>query len=253
MSWLRSNWSRLVSGAAILAVASVAGLISYTHICDLTIALHQPVMVARLMPVGVDGLVTVGSVVLLQARRGERWLGWLGIGPGVAISLFANIESGIRYGWLAAVWAGIPAVSFFVACFILENWLKAQAKAGTTTTVPEAIEAVTSGDAPAIEPGNVDAGVPVDAAVDVPASTVPTVPADTALTVTSQRAPHRASKHASKAPERVFAAELERGELPSLRAVKTRMRVGTDRARTILADLQEAMSQPVDEVTSDAA
>ena len=36
-------------------------------------------------------------------------LGWLGIGPGVAISVFANVESGIRYGWLAALWVGVPA------------------------------------------------------------------------------------------------------------------------------------------------
>jgi len=43
------------------------------------------------MPFAIDGLITVGSVVLLQGGR----LGWLGIGPGVAISLFANVESGI--------------------------------------------------------------------------------------------------------------------------------------------------------------
>jgi hypothetical protein len=112
-----------------MAVAAVAGVISYSHIYELTVGLHQSVMAARLMPFGVDGLIVTGSVVLLQSAPGQRWLGWLGIGPGVAISLFANVESGIRYGWLAAVWAGIPAVSFFLACFILENWIKAQAQA----------------------------------------------------------------------------------------------------------------------------
>ena len=117
----------------------MAGLISYTHISDLSRALHQPVMVARLMPFGVDGLITVGSVVLLQGGR----LGWLGIGPGVAISLFANVESGIRYGWLAAVWAGIPAVSFALASFILEHWLAGQAK-GKTAPVAAPISALVS-------------------------------------------------------------------------------------------------------------
>lgn len=131
MTRFRASLPKVVSGAAILAVAAMAGLISYTHIENLSLALHQPVMVARLMPFGVDGLITVGSVVLLQGGR----LGWLGIGPGVLISLFANVESGIRYGWLAAVWAGIPAVSFFLACFILENWLKTQAKAPVTAPV----------------------------------------------------------------------------------------------------------------------
>ena len=47
----------------------------------------------------------------------------------------------------------------------------------------------------------------------------------------------RASKHASRTPEHVFAAEVERGELPSLRAIKTRMHVGTDRARIIRDEL----------------
>lgn len=47
----------------------------------------------------------------------------------MAISLFANVESGIRFGVLAATWAGIPAVSFSLATFMLERWLKAQAGA----------------------------------------------------------------------------------------------------------------------------
>jgi hypothetical protein len=156
------NWAKVVSGAAILAVAAVAGLISYTHIENLSLALHQPVMVARLMPFGVDGLITVGSVVLLQGGR----LGWLGIGPGVAISLFANVESGIRYGWLAAVWAGIPAVSFALASFILENWLKGQAKAPVTAPLEASEDAPVTApieapsDAPEGEPGSVPEGAP---------------------------------------------------------------------------------------------
>src|SRR6266571_4983869 len=91
--------TRRLAAAAIAAVAAVAGVISYSHIYSLTVTLHQSVTAARLMPAGIDGLIVVGSVVLLQSAPGQRWLGWLGIGPGVAISLFANVESGIRYGW----------------------------------------------------------------------------------------------------------------------------------------------------------
>lgn len=85
--WLRVYWSKVVSGLAITAVAGVTGVVSYTHIYRLTLALHQTVMVARLMPFGVDGLIVVGSVVLMQSAGGQRWLGWVGVGPGVAISL----------------------------------------------------------------------------------------------------------------------------------------------------------------------
>lgn len=87
------------------------------------------------MPFGVDGLIVVGSVVLLQAAPGQTWLGWLGVIPGVAASLFANVESGLRWGPLAAGWAGVPAASFALATFLLERWLKAQAShSGRTVT-----------------------------------------------------------------------------------------------------------------------
>jgi len=125
VNWVRAWWSRLIAGLAITAVAGVTGVVSYLHIYDLTLALHQPPMVARLMPFGVDGLIVVGSVVLLQAGG---WLGWVATAPGVALSLFANIESGLRFGWLAACWAGVPAASFFLSMFVLERWLAAQAR-----------------------------------------------------------------------------------------------------------------------------
>ena len=44
-------------------------------------------------------------------------------------------------------------------------------------------------------------------------------------------------------PERVFAAEINRGELPSLRAIKARMHVGTDRARAIRDQLSEILQE----------
>jgi hypothetical protein len=137
-AWLRAWWSRLTAGLALLVVASVTGVISYTHVYDLTVSLHQPGMVARLMPFGVDGLIVVGSVVLLQAAPGQTWLGWLGVVPGVAASLFANVESRLRWGPLAAGWAGVPAASFALATFLLERWLKAQASHGGRTGLEDA-------------------------------------------------------------------------------------------------------------------
>jgi hypothetical protein len=127
---MRAWGSRLTAGLALGVVASVTGVISYTHVYDLTVSLHQSMMVARLMPFGVDGLIVVGSVVLLQSAPGQAWLGWLGIVPGVAASLFANVKSGLRWGPLTAGWAGVPAASFALATFLLERWLKAQAGHG---------------------------------------------------------------------------------------------------------------------------
>jgi hypothetical protein len=189
-AWLRTYWSKIVSGVALAAVAGVAGVISYTHIYRLTLALHQPVMVARLMPIAVDGLVVVGSVVLLQSAPGQRWLGWVGVGPGVSISLFANVESGIGYGPLAAAWAGIPAVAFALSTFMFERWLKAQ-------VAPEVVPAVPAG----------------------------------------------LNGHAHAAAE-LFAADIEAGRVPGIRAIRSGLHLGQDKASEVQAYLRGLTSTP---------
>lgn len=91
------------------------------------------------------------------------------------------------------------------------------------------------------------ATVPVAVLEDVPeieaARTVPPAPVGVPKAVPSGRAPVRARVTGVKTPERVFAAEIERGELPSLRAIKERMHVGTDRARMIRAELASTMQE----------
>lgn len=141
LGWLGRQWSRLVAGLAFTVVATVTGRISYLHIEELTVALHQPLMVGRLMPFGIDGLIVVGSVALLQAAPGQEYLGWLCVGPGAAASLFANVESAWRYGLLAAGWAGMASVGFFLATFTLERWLKAQASRGGSGGQPNTWQA----------------------------------------------------------------------------------------------------------------
>ena len=154
VAWFRVHGPRLAAGLAILTVATVTGIVSYSHIHRLTLVLHQPPMVAALMPFGVDGLIVAGSVVLLQGSL----LGWAGVGPGAAISLFANVESGIGFGWLAAAWAGVPAVAFALSTFILERWLKGQA--ATQTPVPGSARKTRVATARAAHPGPDPAPVP---------------------------------------------------------------------------------------------
>jgi hypothetical protein len=124
-AWLRIYWRRVLAGAAIGTVAVVTGRISYTHIYELSLSLHQHVLAARLYAFGIDGMIVIGSVVLLD-RTADRWLGWVGVVPGVLISVYANWESGIRYGWQSALWATVPAVTFALSTFILERWVMAQ-------------------------------------------------------------------------------------------------------------------------------
>lgn len=155
LAWFRASWSRIVAGTAFAVVAGVTGRISYMHIEALTLAMHQPRVVAQLMPFGVDGLIVVGSMALLDAAPGQENVGWLCVGPGAAASLFANVESGWPYGVLPAAWAGMASAGFILATFTLERWLKGlfaasgrggwrgQANIGAGTGAPGGSEAKT--------------------------------------------------------------------------------------------------------------
>jgi Protein of unknown function (DUF2637) len=100
--------------------ALVAGTVSYSHIVSLGLRTGQSTIDAHLLPLAVDGLIVAGSVILLAGS----WLGWLGVVPGVGATLFANLESGLPHGQLAAIVATWPAIAFTVASFMLERWVK---------------------------------------------------------------------------------------------------------------------------------
>jgi hypothetical protein len=163
LATLLSSLSTLIAGLAFAVVAGVTGRVSYLHIEALSLALHQPPGVARIMPFGIDGLIVVGSVALLQAPKDQPWLGWICVGPGTAASLFANVESGWRYGPVSAGWAGMATVGFFAATYTRERWLKSQAK-----KVGQPV--------PAVPPGTVQGPVPGEAATVEPLAPVPAEP-----------------------------------------------------------------------------
>ena len=89
-----------------------------------------------------------------------------------------------------------------------------------------------------------------DVPVVVPEDPAPAVPVHMARAVPLRRAP-RARPGRAKDPERVFAAEIQAGELPSLREIKRRAACGTDRARAIRQELARVMAEAG--VTADAA
>lgn len=131
MALLRRVGPALVVGGTLATVAAVAGFISYTHICALTLALHQSWKTAHLTPLAVDGQIVIGSAVLATVGGGQKHYGWLGVVPGLAESLFANWESGIAHGRTSAIWATVAAQAFAVSCFLFERWLKARIGAGS--------------------------------------------------------------------------------------------------------------------------
>lgn len=136
-----------VIGAALAVVTFTTGFISYTHICALTLQLHQSWKTAHVMPLAVDGQIVIGGIVLATTRGNQKLYGWLGVVPGLAESLYANWESGIVHGRSDAVWATVAAQSFAVSSFLFERWLKSRVSArgqGGEVSADEALKLLLS-------------------------------------------------------------------------------------------------------------
>ena len=236
------RWSTV---AVVASVAIVAGWVSYEHALAVVRAHGEAGAVARVYPATVDGLIYSASMVLLDsARRGvqaPRLARWL-LGAGIGATLAANVAAGLHFGPVGAVVASWPALALVGSYELLMLIIRAGAGVPVPGTVGQTVAATVPEAGPVTVPSAVPVDVPVIEPVAVPVDGVPPTPAGVPRTVTTGRARGRASGRRAQAPERVFAVEIERGELPSLRAVKSRMSCGTDRARLILSDLQSAVA-----------
>ncbi len=198
-----------------------------------------------------------------RARGGASGLSRAGLVLGILATLAANVAAGAQFGIVGGLVNAWPAIAFIVASEILLRMLRAarnvpsaQGAAGTVAAVIST-PSVSTLETVADVPGDVLPEVPVDAPVS-PASVPDDGPEDVAVTVPAdvpdvapvaplrplpQRTPRRASPGRPKAPERVFAAEIQRGELPSLREVMRRAGCGQPCAREILAELAETVRE----------
>jgi hypothetical protein len=249
--------ARILAGLAVLAVAVVAGIVSFTHIEALALAHGYALGTARLLPVSVDGLIVAASLACLtEARvRGEASrLSRSGLVLGILATLAANVAAGAQFGIVGAMVNAWPAIAFIVASEILLRMLRAAPdlpSAGETAetvaaaappahvAVPETVAGTVSEETTGSGPS-----VPGSSPVSVPEDMPPAVPR--VAPVAPVGAHGRARRHPPKQPipEHVFAAEIEAGELPSLRQVKERMHVGTDRARVIRDQLSQDLPRP---------
>jgi hypothetical protein len=235
------KFARVLTGLAVLAVAVIAAIVSFSHIEALALAHGQPLVAARLLPLSVDGLLVASSLTLLaeaRARRDAPAMARTGLVLGVIATVLANVAFGARFGIVGAVISAWPAVSFIVATEIIVGQMR---RAGATPA-PEAVSATVSG-VRADVTENVPVDIPVNAPAGVPPSTLHTAPVRRAPTVSAARA-RRAPVSKPKAAERVFAAELAAGTLPSVRSIKTTLRVGTPRAQEIRDSLAAILEAP---------
>ncbi len=128
---------RLLTAAVVLAVATFAAIVSYSHIYFLGRHNGQDGTAARMLPLSVDGLIAAASLVMLHAARkklGTPWLARVGLGLGVGATVAANVAYGLPFGWLAAVVSAWPAVAFIVSVELAVRFVRDAREAATAAT-----------------------------------------------------------------------------------------------------------------------
>jgi hypothetical protein len=230
------------TGLAVLAVATIAAVVSYAHVESLALANGYTIGTARLLPLSVDGLIVASSLALANGAR--PWLARSGLILGILATVLANAVYGAGHGPVGVVVNMWPAVAFLLASEILLSMLRARpAPVAEDVTIPSARDTAEA----VAEPVPVD--VTGEAPENVPESVVEAVPASTVYPTREARlrtvAPAPATRAKRKpTPEKVFARELAAGNVPSLRAVKERMHVGTPAAREIRERLVAMIDVP---------
>jgi Protein of unknown function (DUF2637) len=107
----------LLAGLAVAVLGGLSAAISYTHTVRLAELHGEHGWRAHTLPLSVDGLEVVATLVLLAdhrtGRRDGRWLPWLALAAGTVASLTANIlvAEPTAVGRTISAW---PAVAFLV-------------------------------------------------------------------------------------------------------------------------------------------
>lgn len=129
------NVDKLTRGtavAAVLAVAGVAGWVSYWHCTQLVTAHGEPGLTGHLYAATIDGLIVAASMVLLDAARHDDdsapRLAWWMLGAGIGATLTVNVLAGLASGWLGAVIAGWPAAAFVASYELLMILVRASSR-----------------------------------------------------------------------------------------------------------------------------
>ena len=110
---------RRLQFAAVLLVAALAAVVSYSHIRVLALTHGGDELTAALLPLLIDGTVAAMSFAMVRAAKDEErtvpWLARFMLILSVGATLAANTAFGAAYGVTGALLWTLPAV-MFVGC-----------------------------------------------------------------------------------------------------------------------------------------
>lgn len=241
---------RVLRGATavvVLAVATFAAAVSYSHIDSLGRKFGESGAAVRLLPFSVDGLILAASLVLLHEARNGRQAPALGramLWLGIAATIGANIAYGVDYGPLGAIIAAWPAVAFIGSAEMAMGMVRrarlggreAAPAAAASVSVPRpraTVDPVTTSERSVADNATPDDKPSMPDLAPVAPRPLPRVPQSVA-TVQSQTPNIEAVT--------VFADLLAKGQVPSLREVRSEMHCRTDKARDIREYLKTVAS-----------
>jgi hypothetical protein len=194
------RWSTI---AAVSAVALVAGFVSYRHALQVVSEHGETGWLARAYPLTIDGLLYSASMVLLlAARRGTRYppLAYAALCLGIAATLAVNVAAGLAFGLAGALVAAWPAPALVISYELLMAVLRGSGRQSVVSIWGQ--------------PG-----------------LYPCVP------VLVPGAPEGLNGYAGLAAG-LFAADLQAGRVPGIRAIKSGLQVGQDTAGQVQAYLR---------------
>ena len=105
---------RITTALAVVAVATVAAVISYQHAFELVRSHGESGVTARLLPFTVDGLIWAASMVVLDASRRSQPVPRLAVwslGAGIVATAGANLAHGVGHGPVGALISAWPALA----------------------------------------------------------------------------------------------------------------------------------------------
>lgn len=131
--------AQITKYAAIGAVAGIAAYASYSHMRELALDHGQTQTVAALLPVSVDGMLIVATIVMREDRQAGlrvRLWAWIAFVLGVGASVIANVLAAAD-DITSRVISAWPAVALLLVIEVLATGKKASV---LQTDVPEPAE-----------------------------------------------------------------------------------------------------------------